>query len=279
MISVCTRNFFVFEGRLVPSGEFSAYFTTSAKYIYEVLRVQHGIPLFIEDHLDRLWKTAFLEKVNLPFTKNDILADIFLLIHNNPLEEGNIKIFISLPASSPITRLVYYTPHQYPTLQQYSEGVPVSLFDAERTNPNAKVMDVSLRAATEVAKQKNEVYEVLLVDRNGNITEGSRSNVFFIRKNMLITPPVHAVLEGVTRKQVMYLCEQNKIPVSEQDVNVNALSEMESVFITGTSRRVLPVSNIGQLYFNVSHSLIKTLQSLLDEHVNEYLRTHQFTPK
>jgi len=274
MISECTRSFFVFEGRTVPSGEFSVYFTTTAKYIYEVFRVQNGVPLFIEDHMERLWKTAFLEKVNLPFNQIDLLADIFLLIRNNPMHEGNIKIFISLPASSPITRLVYYTPHQYPTPEEFLSGVAVGLFDAERTNPNAKVMDVSLRSASEWFKQQNAVYEVLLVDRNGNITEGSRSNVFFITGNLLITPPVHMVLEGVTRKQVMYLCEQNKVPVLEREVNVSDLSKMQSVFITGTSRRVLPVSRIGELYFTAEHPVIRNLQSMLNEHVSKYLQTH-----
>jgi len=266
-----TRQFFSCNGELKPVAEFEKYFGARGRYIYEVFRVQEGVPLFIGDHLGRLWTTAKLEGVNLPFTRDHILEDIFGVIRANPNGNGNIKILISLPAESPVSRLVYFNPHLYPTAGQFENGVAVSLFSAERNNPNAKVMDMKLRSATDQAKSEGEFYEVLLVDRDGYITEGSRSNVFFIANQKLVTPPVHTVLEGITRKHIMQLCAENKIPAEERTVHQNDLPGMDAVFITGTSRRVLPVRRIDEIRYEASHPLTRKLQNLLEERVKTEL--------
>ncbi|MBE0662327.1 MAG: aminotransferase class IV [Bacteroidales bacterium] len=270
-----TRDNFICNGLIKAGAEFEECFGQHSKYIYEVFRVQAGIPVFIEDHLDRLWKTVELENIKLPFSRNTMLADIVTLIQANPTGEGNIKIFISLPVHSPIIRLVYFTPHQYPSTEQFNTGVAVSLFRAERGNPNAKVMDVALRSATDVAKKEEAVYEVLLVDRDGFITEGSRSNVFFIQNNRLITPPIESVLQGITRKQIMQICDEESIPVSEQKVHYNELNVMDAAFISGTSRRVLPVGRIAGLAFNSSNQVIRQLQQLFELRVTKYLLLHK----
>lgn len=271
MTGECARENFICNGALIPTTEFYRFFNSPSKYIYDVFRVQEGVPVFIEDHLDRLWKTADLELIHLPFSRDEILSDIFNLIQSNCSDDGNIKVFISLSTDSTSTRLVYFTPHHYPTADQFAKGVSVNLFNAGRINPNAKVMDTSLRSATDQVKASKEVYEVLLVDVNGFITEGSRSNVFFIMNQMLITPPVHTVLEGITRKQIIKLCFENGIAVSEQLVHHTDLKKMEAVFISGTSRRVLPVYAIENHVFNVQNSLIIRLQQLLDSYVKQYI--------
>lgn len=270
-----TREGFICDGLIRPVAEFERHFGHPSKYIYEVFRVQNRIPVFIEDHLERLWKTAQLENIELPFDRKTMLADIFRLVHSNPTGDGNIKIFIGLPAHGPIIRLVYFTPHQYPTPEQFNEGVAVKLFFAERENPNAKVMDIVLRSATDVAKKAEDIYEVLLVDRDGYITEGSRSNVFFIKNNRLITPPIESVLAGITRKQIMQICAIHNISVSEQKVHRHDLKAMDAVFISGTSRRVLPVCRIAELVFNTSNIITRQLQQLLNARVTQYLLSHK----
>lgn len=275
MAEECTRNVFVSNGQLRPVADFDACFGNPSRYIYEVFRVQERIPVFIEDHLDRLWKTAELENVALPFSRENLIKQISDLIAANSTAggDGNIKIFMSFPDKEPETTLVYFTPHQYPTAEQFEKGVAVRLFQAERTNPNAKVMDVLLRSATDEVKSTEAVYEVLLVDRDGFITEGSRSNVFFVKDGLLVTPPVHTVLEGITRKQIMQLCYTNDLAVAEQAVHHSQLPDMDGLFISGTSRRVLPVNRVDHLVFEPGHSVIRNLQKMLAERVQEYLRS------
>ncbi len=271
----CTRTFFLADGKLTSVDTFEICFGKPEKYIYEVFRSQQGIPLFIEDHLNRLWKTAALEHVSLPYSEKELLHDILQLIDANPGGDGNIKIVIQHGERQRMSTLIYFTPHQYPTAEQYKNGVPVSLFFAERHNPNAKVMDVSLRAATDRVKATGEVYEVLLVDRDGFITEGSRSNVFFIRNNTLITPPLDTVLEGITRLHIMQLCATQGIPVIEQTVHHSVIGNFDALFISGTSRRVLPVNRIDDKPFATKHPLLSYLQQLFEKHVADYLAGFQ----
>lgn len=271
MMNECTRDYFVCDGKLKNISEFPQYFSNPAQYIYEVFRVQEGIPIFIEDHLERLWNTASISGVTLPFSNLEILDAIHLLIHSNPHGEGNIKIFISLPSHDPVITMLYFTPHQYPSKEQFEKGVAVRLFRAERTHPNAKVMDVSLRGATDLLKASEDVYEVLLVDSQGFITEGSRSNVFFVQDKKLITPPVHTVLEGVTRKQILHICVENNIAVIEKPVHYSQLDTLGAVFISGTSRRVLPVFRVDDRIFDPGSYPVRQLQQFLEKRVIEYL--------
>lgn len=272
-MSECTRSFFICDGILKPLEEFEKCFMHAPYYLYEVFRVQDGIAVFVEEHIERLWRTAELENVVFTFTRDEILDDIQYLIRSNFTGNGNVKVVINAGDKS-VNRLVYFTPHQYPAPEQYANGVAVDMYYAERNNPNAKVMDISLREATELMKSQRHLYEVLLVDDNGFITEGSRSNVFFIENDYLITPPVETVLEGITRKQIMKICNKHSIAIAENKVHHTDLKNMEAVFISGTSRRVLPVAEIAGLHFKASHLLILRMQALFEEHVNDYLKSH-----
>lgn len=271
----CTRTHFISNGELLPVSRFEGCFSPKAKYIYEVFRVIDGIPLFIEDHTDRFFQTTRLAGADAHIDRKRLLADIEKVIAVNEKSEGNIKISVAPDISGKQMLLVYFTPHQYPTPEQFANGVKVKLLEAERPNPNAKVMDISLRAETDQLKQSDDVYEILLVDHNDNITEGSRSNVFFIKGSEVITPPVEAVLPGITRKQIISLCEHHHINIIEQTVPRNSLGEFDSLFISGTSRKVLPVNQVNSRAFRVDNQLMRKISELFNQHTQEYLDQHR----
>lgn len=270
-----TRDFFIANRELLPAEHFTEYFSPGLHYVYEVFRVIDGIPLFIEDHLERFFHTSRLAGVDVACNNESLLSDIKGMISANNGGVGNIKISIVPGKAGKQNLLIYFTPHQYPTPEQFEQGVSVKLLFAERNNPNAKVMDVSLRAATDQIKQNDEVYEILLVDRQGFITEGSRSNVFFIRGDEVITPPVETVLPGVTRKHVIRICHENGIPVSEQPVHSESLSLFDALFISGTSRKVLPVNKVDERDYKVNNDLMIRISDLFNLHVEQYISLHR----
>jgi len=263
------------NGELLSVAGFDDYFSPEKTYIYEVFRVIDGIPLFIDDHLDRFFETVRLAGANPGCKRNQLLTDILSVIRANGRDEGNIKISIAPGKSGNSNLLIYYTPHIYPTSQQFASGVAVKLLEAERNNPNAKVMDIPLRAETDKIKYQDEVYEVLLVDRNGFITEGSRSNVFFISGDEVITPPLESVLPGITRKQIISLCEASQIRIAETDVHTNDLKRFNALFISGTSRKVLPVNRVDEMTFDVNNRMMKRIADLFSNHVAIYLESHK----
>jgi len=271
----CLGKQYIHNDKLTDCGRFDASFLTQPHYIYEVFRVIDGIPLFLEDHLERLKETCRLAEHTPMADCNNLYDQVHMLIRANKLTTGNLKIVMVRPPEDESQCMIYITEHQYPTSMQFEEGVDLSLFRGIRHNPNAKVMDVKLRNATNAIKEQKEVYETLLVDEKGCITEGSRSNVFFVRDNTIITPPLEDVLPGITRKHVIEVCEDLSLPVNEEKVPARSLVIMEGVFISGTSRKVLPAKKVDELDFDPQHPIILQIRQAFDRKVQDYIRQRE----
>lgn len=270
-MSECVREYFLLNDQLLPAGLFGSLFKPPVNYVYEVFRATCGVALFLEDHLERFFRTVTLAGTDTGITDSMLKSGIYKVIGNNAPDDGNLKISLYTDHSGQ-QLFIYYTPHVYPTAEEFRHGVSTELFFAERNNPNAKVMDTRLREEADLMKREHVVYEVLLVDRDGFITEGSRSNVFFIKDGYLITPPSGMVLEGITRKQIIQLAAENDIPLKEEKVHYQNLNYFDGLFISGTSRRVLPVRRVNELEFRVTDPLIAKLQRLFEQKVIDYLQ-------
>ncbi|NLF43115.1 MAG: aminotransferase class IV, partial [Bacteroidales bacterium] len=259
--------------KLEPSVSFSDEFLSRAQYLYEVFRVIDGIALFINDHLNRFSQTLKLTGNQLPSHFEQLEENIIKLIQSNHLATGNIKI-VFLPEGKG-NLMAYITPHQYPTTHEETYGIEVSLMNAIRHNPNAKVMDTHLRADANTIKQQQNVYETLLVNEEGFITEGSRSNVFFIKGDELITPPLEQVLPGITRMNIIKLCSILSVNLSDQYVHTSGLKDMDALFISGTSRKVLPVNKVEDLLFDVNNPLLQKIRKGFDAYIENYIQSHK----
>lgn len=271
MITACARQYFIKNDQLLPVNEFENSFNPPFQFIYEVFRIVDGIPLFIEDHFNRFWHTAKLVQVDPGITRHDLLRLVFRVIRANPEGDGNMQIVFYHHVMNHPQLFVFYTPHQYPTQQQFKTGVKVVSLFAERNQPDAKVMDTGLRNAANELKSSEQAYEILLLNKEGFITEGSRSNVFFIKENTLITPPLGTVLPGVTRKHIIELAGKNNIDFREDFVSQSDLTRMEAVFISGTSRQVLPVKFIDEIEYKTDHLMIRLLQQAFIFEVKKYI--------
>ena len=271
-----TGRFHVCNGELKNNVEFDDCFLKKTHYLYEIFRTVDGTPLFLEDHLERFEHSLRLSNLALPYPKDKIVWQINMLIRENDLKTGNIKmVFLPDEETKGFRYIMFVTPHYYPTTEQYMLGVPVSLFYGMRDKPNAKIMDSLLRSETDRNRLEENVYEALLVDNDGFITEGSRSNVFFIKGDQVITPPVEFILPGITRKHIIALCNELDITVKEQKVHKDEVPEMEGVFISGTSRKVLPVNKVDTHSFLVNHSVLNSLKEGFDKKVEQYLQNRR----
>jgi branched-chain amino acid aminotransferase len=245
-------------------------FSESLVHIYEVIRVIDGTPVFLEDHLDRLNRSAHLAGFkNLPGT-DEISKQINNLIATENKIIGNIKLGFSFsdPAVEPEFTLSFI-PHYYPTAEEYREGVKVGLLKADRPIPNAKIQHSDIRERANQAMEINGQYEVLLVDSDGNVTEGSRSNVFFIKDEKLYSAPVEKILQGITRIKVLDICKTEGIEVIETDIPANSLGQFEAAFLTGTSPKVLPIRSIEDIDFKTNLPLITKIQDAYDQMIEK----------
>ncbi len=257
------HNFFVFNGDLKPNSEFIP--SENAGGVYEVLRVVKGIPLFLDEHLERFFQSAGIAGKTIRFSKNEIAAFIQILIEKNNAEEGNILL------SCKTNLKAFFIAHRYPEPELYTTGVRCGILHAERNNPNAKVFQTPVRQLADEIIQREKVYEVLLVDHFGRITEGSRSNVFFVKGNRVLTPPADEVLLGITRQKTIGIIHSQKISFSEGDIFLKDSGSFDAAFLTGTSPKILPLFKAGEVRFDPQNELVRLLMQKFEAMILEYI--------
>jgi len=240
--------------------------------IYEVIRVIDGIPLYLEEHLKRLRKSAEILDVKVNKTDKELIDEIMKLIEINSGYNLNIKILCIGPGKKIDDIYLYFVKSFYPPKSMYEEGVNTILYKTERENPNAKIFNKELRQRINAELRERNAFEALLVNDNGQITEGSRSNVFFVKNNKLFTSPASKVLLGVTRTKIIELCTLNGIEVIQKEILSNSLKEYDGAFITGTSTSVLPIKNIGDIEINSSkNDIITKIMEIYEKDKNNYI--------
>lgn len=257
----CIGNNFILNGEIVPVDHFDDSLVYEGESIYEVLRMVRGLPVFFYDHAERLKTSVRLQGKIMLADVGRLRKDIIALSKSEKKREINLKVVFNYNNGN-ANYLIYFIEPIYPTAEQYKKGVRGVLFHAERKDPESKVINHKLRSEIYHKLILEGAYEALLVNRNNCVTEGSRSNIFFIREDKLFTAPEKAILSGITRKHILDICIENGINVEFTCIKADTLSEYESVIMTGTSPSVLPFYCIDNKYYNVKHHLIALLRNL-----------------
>lgn len=244
-------------------------------FIYEVLRVQNGVALFLEDHLERLKNSFYLKGIIENYDVLAIREDLRILISQNKSLNGNVKISV-LKMQSELQILLYYIKHAYPSESMYEEGVKLKSLEIERIDPNAKILHKDIKQKVEKILADTTIYEVLLVKENGFLTEGSKSNIFFVKDDILFTTPDNAVLKGITRKYTLQVAKENKIEVRFEFIKLPELVQFNTAFLTGTSPKLLPVSQIDNVKFKNQSEVLHVLMTGYDKIINQYIQKNSY---
>ena len=257
----CYGNKFILNGNLQPVEMFDNSLVYEGDSVYEVLRMIRGNPIFFHDHMERLATSVKLQKKTFLADMPTLRKDIINLARSDKKRETNVKIVFNYK-NGETNYLVYFIEPGYPSESQYKKGVKGILFFAERKDPESKVINHRLRSSIYHKLILESGYEAILVNENNLITEGSRSNIFFLKGETLTTAPDNLILNGITRKHILEICVENKIRVEFACVKADEIKEYDAVFITGTSPMVLPFCCIDNNFFNVNIPLIESLRKL-----------------
>lgn len=246
----------------------------NTKILYEVIRIIDGKPLFLNEHINRLQQSLILSDIE-GFKKEQVIEGLLKLLQANYVQEKNLKINLYNNKGEQ-ELFAYFIESHYPNEQAYKYGVKVELLPIERHNPNIKLENPTLRGSADKAICLSQTHEMLLVNANGFITEGSRSNFFAILGESLVTPPAQQVLEGVTRKMVIQLANENAIKLIERPIHSSEIHEMNGAFITGTSPKVLPIARIGDHSFTSFPETITRMMELYDQLVDKRIHIQDY---
>ncbi len=219
--------------------------------VFDLLRTYNGKPYFLDAHIDRLENSAHKIGLALPWSHAEIVDVVNATLAKNDIPEANIRIVVTggsstdfMTPSGPPRLLVLVSP--LPTLPKnwYTDGVKIISWEVERPIPGAKSIDyISASLALKKAAAQGAV-EALYIDRNGLALECTTANIFAFVGGTLTTPG-RGILSGVTRKVVLQLAER-LFPIDIRDVSRAQLVAADEVFITGTSKGLVPVVRIDE---------------------------------
>lgn len=258
--------YFLYNNKDYSVNNFDDVYKEISPSIYEVIRIINGKPVFLEDHIERLNNSAKILGVNFSIETKEIQNQIIYLAKLNDIQNYNVKLVVNNFSNPNI--YLFFIKSVYPSDEAYEKGVRTTLYKAVRENPNAKVINSALREKINKHLEKNNLYEAILVNNFDEITEGSRSNIFFIKGKTLYTAPKEDVLVGITRIKVIEIANRLGLNFVEDKIKISQIGEFEACFLTGTSPKVLPISNIDSYIYNVENTVLKNIMNEYDKLIN-----------
>lgn len=244
----------------------------SGSVIYEVVRFLDKKGVFLKDHYDRFTGSLQLAGLENRFTYEEYKEACRQLLKANKIRSNNLKLMYAMEEGkeTPIC-LIYASKSFYPDEKYYRNGVATAVLGIERPTPNAKISRADYIEKVQNYREKKGVFEVLLKNSAGQLTEGSKSNLFFIKGNTVVTAPSSMVLEGIMRKYVFKICETSGVSVDDsRPVELEELPQMDGAFLTGTSINVLPISCIEELaHYDTENAVLQRIVKGFEERVAE----------
>jgi branched-chain amino acid aminotransferase len=216
--------------------------------IFDFLKIVDGHPFFLDDYMDRFFRSASIMRLAVPLTRPQLVQTVFELIDRNKLTSSGIKIILtggySTDGYTPAVPNLLLSQHELtlPSAELQQSGVSIITHEYVRDFPEVKTINYTMGIwLIERLKIENS-YDVLY-HKDGQISEFPRSNFFIVRKDNTVVTASKNVLYGVTRKNVLRLATECFSAI-EGDISMEDLYEASEAFITSTTKRILPVVKV-----------------------------------
>ncbi len=228
--------------------------------VWEGIRLHHGAFAFIDDHLDRLFQGAKAIGLDVGMTREELADALGETARRNGMTDG-------VHARLMVTRGDKKTPSQDPRLVVGGPNV-VIIMEHKRADPDVSSRGVSLftstvrRPAPDTLDQRlnchSKLHEVvallqaleagadeaLMLDPTGAVATCNATNFFIVRRDEVWTSTGQYCLNGITRRMIVELCHENRIPVRERAFSLTDVYDADEAFVTGTFGGLTPVTRV-----------------------------------
>lgn len=236
---------------LLPSEEASVNISDLAVQrgygIFDFFETVEGKPVFLEDHLDRFFRSAVLMRLGVKQGRDEIRNRIMELIKKNNLGDSGIKIILTGGFSPDGFSIA--EPNLIITQQEFQipramleKGISIITHEYQRQFSDAKTLDY-LQAIWLQPVLKEKKADDVLYHSNGLLRECPRANFFIITKDNKVLTPGSEMLKGITRKHVLEI-SAGMYETEARDVSMDELRNAKEAFITSTTKNILPVVQI-----------------------------------
>ena len=201
--------------------------------LYETFRTLDHRPVFLEPHLDRLFKSAQITGLKIQYARFEILEMIELVISEFPDPNQRVRI-LAVPE-----KLIVYTTSLDLNNSIY-EGVSTITVKGIRETPDMKTTNYNVCLDAWTKAEKMGCFEAILTDEEGHVFEGSRSNIFWVKNSEIFTRKGD-VLPGITRQT---LITNSPVTVSFGKLNQNEIAGLDELFLTNSGSGVVPIIKV-----------------------------------
>ncbi len=220
--------------------------------VFESLRTYNHRPFHLDEHLQRLYRSAILIEMEIPWSSKQIASVVREVIARNTYQHAAIRLLVTggesedgiLPSGKPLLA-VLITPLGERDMERFAKGCKLITTKLQRISPEAKTANyiAAVRALKEAVRR--DAADALFVNERDHVLEATRSNFFIFRGDTLITPR-RGILIGVTRNVVLELA-RNLFAVEERPILLEELALADEAFITSSSKEITPVVQIDDL--------------------------------
>ena len=213
----------------------------------------------LEDHIERLFASAHIAEIEIPFSKQEAVDATIELLQINGLTEAYIRPIAYIgggkiglhPGDNPIELVIAAYPWgTYLGEGALSKGITAKISSYTRMGVNSFMTKAKITGNyANSVKAKLEATavgfdEAILLDSEGYVAEGSGENIFIVRKGVLKTPPLTSVLEGITRDSVLKIAAEEGIQVETTRFTRDELYIADEAFFTGTAAEITPIREV-----------------------------------
>ncbi len=227
--------------------------------VYEVVCTSNNEPYFLDKHLDRLYASAQAITLKIPQDRKWLREQVRTTLVAAGNNESYIRIIVTRgvgeinidPSSCEHPNIIIIVKEitEYPE-SCYEDGIQVALVSIKRNardalNPSIKTGNYLNNVLAKMEADKLGAQDAVMVNSLGHLTEGTTSNLFFVCKGRILTPSLDCgILSGITREMVIQLAKEHGFHVDEGKWQGEELREADEIFLTGTLKKVMPVSHL-----------------------------------
>ena len=256
------------DGKLIPWEQANVHVLTHTLHygvgVFEGIRCYlcfdgRSAVFRLKEHIDRLFDSAHISLLNIPYSKKEILEACKETLRANKLKEGYIRpiVFIGegvmgvYPGDNPIrVSIITWSWGAYLGEGALEKGIRVKVSSYTRHHVNVMMTKAkisgnyvnSVLAKREVMKMGYD--EALMLDTEGYVSEASGENVFIVKNGVLKTTPLTSILPGITRDSVIQIAKGKKITLLEERFTRDELYTAHEAFFTGTAAEITPIREV-----------------------------------
>ena len=229
--------------------------------VVDIVSTINGPALFgLKEHVDRFYNTAKLTYMDIPYDREQLIQSVVETAKVNRVQSGAAKFYAYypnielkiIPSNPTLSLTIFAIDFDEFGLKREELSAPITVgFSRHRKNhpesvpPHAKIVGNYVNSFLSTMEVKKRGYqEALLLDTMGFVAEGPSSNVFFVKNRKVMTPPLRAVLPGITRSAAIQALREMKYIVEEIDIRPDDILDCDEAFYTSSVAGIHPVRSL-----------------------------------